>query len=219
MFALSVLAGVAVRAGSATSSTPIGSAFLVIALRYADAFTEVVAQIARRAFAADSAAPIGPAFFAFTIGDAVAVAVWVAFVPRRAFAAGASASIRSALFARTTGCTVQALVEFIVAIAIQDGLRRAGFDGFRTAYVQHALPDLNILFLCLRAGVLPAFVGAFFVPFRAVPQAVEQLLAIPGRLALAGHTVLIRSAQSAKAVASVGSALFAVAVGLAGGLA
>jgi hypothetical protein len=66
---------------------------------------------------------------------------------------------------------------------------------------------------------LPAAIVADFVVLRAVPEAVEQSLAIPGYLTGAGEAGFVGTAETANAIAAIGPTHLAIAVGGADGYA
>ncbi len=68
--------------------------------------------------------------------------------------------------------TVEAGVEFIFAVAVEDSFPGARFDRFRSTNFQDTLPDHDVLLLRLGAGVLPAAISTDFVTLGAAPEAI-----------------------------------------------
>jgi len=220
--ALNAFPRLAVEAGgafSAASTTAVTTAFTVCTLWQADTASKEVANESVGASTALAATAIGAAFLSFAAREAVTITVGIAGVTWRTFATIAVAAVGTALFAGTLWCTVQARIELIFAVAVENRLTWAGFRWFGSADFKNALPDHDVLLLCLGAGVLPAAIGTDFVILGTIPEAVEQSLAVPRYLAGARETGLVGSTESAESVAAIGTTGFAVTVGHANGYA
>jgi len=214
--AQSIIAFMVGRTLAACAAASVGAALLIQTLRHARAFAGGVARESIWTHSANPAATVGTAFLADTLRKTVTEAESVAGEPWRAGAAGAAALVRTTLFPGTVGSAVETGVVHIRALAAAvDSLYRAVIGRFRAAHFQQALPDADVLFLGFGTGVGPTAVVADVVVFRAVPQTFEKLTTIPRLYAQAVEACLLGAAQPALAVASVGAALLALAIGIA----